>query len=65
MMKMYTRYDYENRWTPTSEKEALKMILEEMPETDAEATLRYIDAEIEKGKVVTLGTCRFKRLKNG
>jgi hypothetical protein len=35
------------------------MISEEMPETDAEATLQYILSEIKKGKMVTLGSCRF------
>jgi hypothetical protein len=36
------------------------MIAEEMPQTDAEATLRYIEEEIVRGKTVTLGTCSFK-----
>ncbi len=36
------------------------MISEEMPDTDADSTLAYISAEIAKGKVVTLGGCRFK-----
>ncbi len=36
------------------------MIEEEMPETDAEGTLRYILNEIKRGKTVTLGSCRFK-----
>ena len=44
----------------TSEKDALRMIEEEMPETDAEGTLKYILSEIAKGKMVTLGECRFK-----
>jgi len=57
---LYTQYTYEKKWTKTSEKEALRMISEEMPETDAEGTLVYILAEISKGKVVTLGECRFK-----
>jgi hypothetical protein len=35
------------------------MIEEEMPETDPKATLAYIIEEISKGKVVTLGSCRF------
>lgn len=35
------------------------MISEEMPEADAEGTLVYIMAEIKKGKVVTLGSCKF------
>ena len=43
----------------TSQKEALRMIEEEMPEADAEGTLKYILSEITKGKVVTLGGCRF------
>ena len=54
-MALYTQYTYEKKWTKTSEKEALRMISEEMPETDAEGTLPYILAEIAKGKVVTLG----------
>ena len=59
-MSLYTQYTYEKKWTKTSEKEALRMISEEMPETDAEGTLAYILAEIAKGKVVTLGECRFR-----
>lgn len=41
------------------------MIEEEMPETDGPSTLKYIVSEVEKGRVVTLGSCRFKMLKNG
>ncbi len=44
----------------TSQKDALRMIAEEMPETDAEGTLKYILSEIGKGKTVTLGESRFK-----
>ncbi|WP_309496282.1 hypothetical protein [Sulfurovum sp.] len=43
----------------TSQKDALRMIEEEMPETDAKGTLLYIMAAIGKGKVITLGGCRF------
>jgi hypothetical protein len=59
-MDILTQYSYEKKWLKTTEKEALRMIEEEMPETDAEGTLRYILAEIKKGKTVTLGDCRFK-----
>ena len=59
-MTLYTQYTYEKKWTQTAEKEALRMISEEMPETDAEGTLAYILNEIAKGKTVTLGGCRFK-----
>jgi hypothetical protein len=57
---IYTQYTYEKKWTKTSEKEALRMINEEMPETDAEGTLAYILTEITKGKTITLGGCRFR-----
>ena len=43
----------------TTQKDALRMIKEEMPETDPESTLQYILSEIKKGKVVTLGECKF------
>ena len=36
------------------------MIAEEMPETDAEGTLKYILSQIEKGKTITLGECSFR-----
>jgi hypothetical protein len=60
VVELYTQYAYEKKWTKTSSKEALRMISEEMPETDADGTLAYILAEITKEKVVTLGKCRFK-----
>ncbi len=62
-MELYTQYTYEKRWQKTSEKDALRMIAEEMPETDAQATLKYIISQIEKGKIITLGECRFSSKK--
>ncbi len=59
LVEIYTKYTYEKRWQKTSEKDALRMIAEEMPETDPESTLKYIISQIEKGKVITLGECRF------
>jgi hypothetical protein len=59
-MDLYTQYTYEKKWTKTSTKDALRMIEEEMPDTDGEGTLAYIMAEIAKGKMVTLGACRFR-----
>ena len=59
-MDIYTQYTYEKKWMKTSQKDALRMIEEEMPETDANGTLKYILAEIQKGKTITLGECRFK-----
>ena len=61
-MEIYTQYIYEKKWSITSQKEALCMISEEMPHSDAEGTLSYILSEIKKGKTITLGECRFKAI---
>ena len=60
LVDIYTQYTYEKKWQKTSQKDALRMIEEEMPDTDAEGTLKYILSQIEKGKTITLGECRFK-----
>jgi len=60
LVDIYTQYTYEKKWQKTSQKDALRMIEEEMPDTDAEGTLKYIISEIEKGKTITLGECRFR-----
>ena len=59
MTDIYTQYIYEKTWQKTSMKDALRMIEEEMPETDPQATLDYILLEIKKDKVITLGECKF------
>ena len=59
-MDIYTQYTYEKKWQKTNQKDALRMIEEEMPDTDAEGTLKYILSQIEKGKTITLGECRFR-----
>ncbi len=59
-MQLLTRLPHEKQWSPTTEQEALRFIAEEMPETDPQGTLAYILSQIQKGKTVTLGSCRFK-----
>jgi len=59
-MNLYTQYTYEKKWVKTSHKDALRIISEEMPETDVQGTLDYILSEIAKDKTITLGGCRFK-----
>lgn len=61
-MELYTQYSYEKKWMKTSQQDVLRMIEDEMPETDPESTLKYILSEIAKGKVVTLGGCRFSSI---
>ncbi len=59
-MDIFTQFINEKRWVKTSKEEALKIIEEEMPETDPKSTLYYILEEIEKGKTITLSECKFK-----
>ena len=59
-MEILTQYTYEKKWAKTTQKEALKIIEEEMPQTDVEGTFSYILKQIQKGKTITLGDCRFK-----
>ena len=59
-MQLLTRLPHEKQWSPTTEQEALRLIAEEMPETDPQGTLAYILSQLQKGKTITLGSCRFK-----
>ncbi len=57
-----TQFLYEKIWAPTTREVALKIIAEEMPQTDVEATLSYLLDSVKYGKVVTLGECRFRAM---
>ena len=57
-----TQFIREKQWVPTSWEKALKIIADEMPETDPEGTLAYLLLEVKRVTQVTLGECRFKAL---
>ncbi len=59
-LKIVTQYTYEKRWRPTSETDAVTIIKEEIGDVDPEGTWRYVRGEIEKGKTITVGECRFR-----
>lgn len=59
-MKIQTQYTYEKTWTQTLEKDLLRIIEEEIGDADPKGTLSYIEASIKNGKVITVGSCRFK-----
>jgi len=61
-MKIQTQYTYEKTWTQTSEKDLLKIIEEEVGDADPKGTLNYIIQAIKDGKVITVGSCRFKKV---
>ncbi|MEN4046142.1 MULTISPECIES: hypothetical protein [Sulfurimonas] len=59
-MKIETRYNYEKSWTLTSEKDILKIIEEEIGNDDVEGVFAYIKEAVKKGKVISVGSCKFK-----
>lgn len=60
-MKIQTQYSYEKKWTDTSEKDLLRMIEEEIGDADPAGTLLYVKEIVKSGKVITVGSCRFKQ----
>jgi len=59
-MNIQTQYNYEKTWTTTNESDLLRMIEEEIGDADPKGTLRYVKESLKSGKVITVGTCRFK-----
>ena len=59
-MKIQTQYNYEKIWTDTNEKDLLRIIEEEVGDADPQGTLIYIKEAIKGGKIITVGSCRFK-----
>ncbi|WP_372999939.1 hypothetical protein [Sulfurimonas sp.] len=59
-MKIQTQYNYEKTWTTTSETDLLRMIEEEIGDADPKGTLAYVKEAIKGGKVITVGSCRFR-----
>ena len=59
-MKIQTQYNYEKTWTKTNEKDLLRIIEEEIGDADPEGTLRYVKEAIKSGKIISVGSCKFK-----
>ena len=64
-MKIQTQYNYEKTWSQTSEAELLKIIAQEVGDADPEGTLEYVKEVIKTGKMITVGTCRFRVKEEG
>ncbi len=59
-MKIQTQYNYEKTWTDTNEKDLIRMIEEEIGDADPAGTLLYVKEAIKGGKVISVGSCRFR-----
>ena len=64
-MKIETQYSYEKTWRITNEDNLLKIIEEEVGDADPKGTLSYIKEAIKGGKVILVGSCRFRVHKTG
>ncbi len=62
-MKIQTQYLYETKWTTTNEADLLRIIEEEIGDADPKGTLDYVKEVIKTGKVITVGSCRFRTLR--
>ena len=60
-MKIQTQYNYEKIWTLTEEKDLLKIIEEEVSDADVKGTLTYIKEAVKNGKVISVGSCKFRQ----
>ncbi|TKI68466.1 hypothetical protein FCU45_10660 [Sulfurimonas crateris] len=60
-MKIETQYNYEKTWRTTNEDDLLKIIAEEVGDADPKGTLAYIKEAITTGKVILVGSCRFRK----
>lgn len=60
-MDIQTQYNYEKIWTDTKEKDLLKIIEDEVGDTDAFGVLSYIQDVIKFDKIITVGSCRFRK----
>ncbi|MEA3228692.1 MAG: hypothetical protein U9P38_06455 [Campylobacterota bacterium] len=62
-MKIQTKYNYEKIWTTTQEKDILNIIAQEVGDADTQGTLLYIQTAIKNGKIITVGSCKFREEK--
>ena len=60
-MNIQAKYHYEKNWTTTSEKDLLKIIADEVGDVDPKGTLSYIKESIKDSKIISVGSCKFKK----
>lgn len=60
-MQIETKYNYEKNWTLTNEKDLLRMIEEEIGDSDAKGVLSYLKEATAGGKIIAIGSCKFRK----
>ena len=59
-MKIQTQYSYEKIWSDTNDNDLLRIIEEEVGDADPKGTLIYVKEAIKGGKIISVGSCKFK-----
>jgi hypothetical protein len=59
--QLMTQFLYEKTWTKVDDKEAMRLIDDEMKMGDAKGTLEYVKSATRDGKTITVGECRFRQ----
>ncbi len=59
--QLMTQFLYEKSWTKVDDKEAMRLIDDEMKMGDAKGTLEYVKSATITGKTITVGECRFRQ----
>ncbi|EQB39830.1 hypothetical protein M947_04435 [Sulfurimonas hongkongensis] len=60
-MNIQTQYNYEKTWTTIDEKDTLRIIEEEVGDADPQGTLLYVKEAIKNGRVISVGSCKFRK----
>ena len=60
-MIIQTQYNYEKTWSDTLERDLLRIIEEEIGDADPAGTLLYVKESVAKGKIISVGSCKFRK----
>ncbi len=60
-MIIQTQYNYEKTWSDTQERDLLRIIEEEIGDADPQGTLLYVEESIKNGKIISVGSCKFRK----
>ena len=61
MQSVFSKYNYEKVWRPTSLKDLERIVSEEMPDAPIKEMVDYIIESCEAGKVVNFMEISFKK----
>ncbi len=61
-LQLETQFVKEKQWVPTAHDDALRILKEEVGDADPQGVFDYVLSTTQKGKVITVGSCRFRQI---